>query len=140
MKRLSNSFFAMPQFHTINLKETAANWQLGMSCWETIFHRSMMMGNAFQGRLSLSHPEFTRMWQEKVHAALEGSAAAGCEMQSILLQAFMNPASLPKTIPQALDNTLHHASRLLKAGMAPARHKAKRNAKRLRRKAIADSF
>ena len=68
MNSLWNAFFKLSKWQSAAMKQINADWQLGLSSWETIFYRTQMMGDAFEGKIPLSHPEFTRMWQEKMKA------------------------------------------------------------------------
>ncbi|HEU5048221.1 MAG TPA: hypothetical protein VFT64_10315 [Rickettsiales bacterium] len=135
MNSLWNTFFKASPWQAA-AKQADANWQLTMACWETIFYRTQMMGQALEGKIPFSHPEFTHMWQEKIMAVAEGNMAAASEIQSMFLKALANPEKLPRTTEKMLDTVVHQSSRLHKIASAPIHRKAKSNAKRLRKKSV----
>lgn len=133
MNSIWNAFFRTSPWQ-VATQQADANWQLALACWETIFYRTQMMGDALEGKIPFSHPEFTHMWEEKIKAVTEGNMAAASEMQRMFLKAIADPANVPLTADKMLDTVVHQSSRLHKIASAPIHRKAKSNARRLRKK------
>lgn len=99
--------------------------QLLFSSVEVIYHRSVMIGKVMTGSLPFTHPEFTRMWHEKMVAGFLSSTIAGKHLSKNYAPNMLNK---PLSASTALSDNL----KMLSACMQPYAVKAKANAKRLR--------
>jgi hypothetical protein len=121
--------FFLPKWPNESLKQYSNMWTMGMSSFQTLYYRGMMIGEACQGRIAFTDPEFSLMSQEKLEAVMEGTIAGTMELQRILLQTISNPVMNPVcALNQMMDSSLS----LLDVSMEPVQKKANANAKRLR--------
>jgi hypothetical protein len=91
---------------------------------EVIGYRTTMMQQAMQGKVLWTHPEFSRLWQEKIAANMEASASL---TQSMWKQATTQHHTTPEKQMVEGMKALNHATRSYEK-------KATANAKRLRAK------
>ena len=75
IKNLAVAWASAADWQLSAWKQYVDNCRLAASAWETIFYRSLMISDAFQGKLPFFHPEFIRMATEKAKAFQEGGAA-----------------------------------------------------------------
>ncbi len=124
-------FFTPPtsRWQSQSLKQYGDFWMMGWSSMQTVFYRSMMIGDACTGRIDFNHPEFSRMSQEKLEAAMQGSIASTTELQRILLHSISHPALTPVA---AINRMMDASVELLDVSMKPVHDTANANAKRLR--------
>ncbi len=122
-------FALMEQWQALCMKQSAALWQANMAAAETIFRRTSMMGQVASGRIAPTHPEFSRMWEEKMHSGMKGQMA----MMAAWQDAALRYRTTPKTAEAALSRGLRVAEQVYDAGVGPGFGTVKRNAKRLRK-------
>jgi hypothetical protein len=125
---------ALQQWQDIYWKQSQSLWNANVAAMETIWHRSVMMGQVAGGQRSANDPEFSRMLSEKIKAGMEGQMAMMQTLQRFGISAFFNPSSLPKTGKSALRKSLSLAEDMMEAGTAKGYSTVRRNAKRLRNK------
>ncbi len=115
-----------------SLKQYGDLWMMGWSSMQTVFYRSLMIRDACEGRIDFAHPEFSRMSQEKLEAAMEGTLASTHALQRFLLHSLSNPALTPAI---AINRMMDASVDLLDVSMKPVQKKANANAQRLRKEA-----
>jgi hypothetical protein len=109
-------------FYNEWLKLTMQTMKMLTSSGEVIGYRTAMMQQAMQGKMLWTHPEFSRLWQEKVIANMEASFSLA---NSMLKQSTMQHTP-EKHMIEGIKAISHATSGYEK--------KATANAKRLRGK------
>lgn len=115
-----------------SIKQYGDFWMMGWSSMQTVFYRSLMIKDACEGKIDLTHPEFSLMSQEKFDAALAGTLASTRQFQRILLHSISQPALTPH---DALSRMMDASIELMDVGMKPVHDTANANAHRLRTQA-----
>ena len=126
----TSPFALMAQWQSMWMKQSRAILQANMAAAETIFYRVNMMKQVAEGKLSPTHPEFSRMVEEKHRAGMKGQMAMIAAWQD----AMFRYSSPPKTGASAMQRGLKVAEQMFDAGTEPGFGTVKRNAKRLRKK------
>ena len=106
------------------LKLSMKTAQMMMSSGEVIMYRTDMMSQAMQGKLLWTNPEFSKLWQEKIAAAMESS-------QMMANNFWKQSLSNSKTTP---EQQLTQGLKAISDSVTPYEKKATANAKRLRSK------
>ena len=115
-----------------SLKQYGDLWMMGWSSMQTVFYRSLMIRDAYEGRIDFTHPEFSLMSQEKFEATLKGTIDSTYAFQRILLHSLSHPALTPAS---AINRMMDASVDLLDISMKPMQEKANANARRLRKEA-----
>ena len=118
----------MPNFQTYNaaFKLGSMMTEMFMHSAAVIFQRSPIIMDVMAGKLSITDPKFSALWQEKMGAGLQSYNAFFRSMARQSLS--LNTASLDKQMTQGMQ-TMNAAAR-------PYHNKAKANAVRLTKNAL----
>lgn len=117
------------RWQTHSVKQCGDLWMMGLSSMQTVFYRSLMLKDAYEGKIDLTHPEFSLMSQEKLDAAMLGTLNSTREFQRILLESISQPALTPG---DAINRMMDASANLLDVSMKPVQDTANANARRLR--------